>query len=467
MKLGFLISSFILMAQVSWANCIQMQEKYASGLLCNGNSVYVVDNQGQPRKGQAQNIKDQQITVYFNTDGSRSSVVRSPSEVSRDVGCVSNVCPGQEVILQDAQKQYQQGRVQSGFANGQLLIEYKNSANQKSEIFLNKEQILNKVWSQNDLNNGQTVYFQKTDTTGAIGSIQLLTSSVALIRYYEQGVSYQVFRNLKDIFKEIPCIQWACQNNTVDFRGQNGEVLQGRIKNLFSNNKVLISYFKNGTSYEVWKDFSQVARAGATTPSNGMSAEQVLAAQLKLIAQFPVVIYINKANRGPYSQNILVFENRRLIFRDKVSTGRENLEHPPGKDANGNSLPSYYSSTPTGFFTPTWLSKDHQSNQWDSHMPYAIFFKDGFAMHQSYSDGALGRRGSGGCVRMSSKLSPQLFDLVEKYGQKQIPQFSEEGFLKSNGSGAALWRSALGYKVLIIVEDNATANPDIITALLR
>lgn len=83
-----------------------------------------------------------------------------------------------------------------------------------------------------------------------------------------------------------------------------------------------------------------------------------------------------------------------------VSTGRDGFE------------------TPTGKFTPTWLSKDHKSKQYeDAPMPNAVFFKEGIAVHGTQAISQLGKPASHGCVRLAPENAATFFDLVETYGK--------------------------------------------------
>lgn len=60
--------------------------------------------------------------------------------------------------------------------------------------------------------------------------------------------------------------------------------------------------------------------------------------------------------------------------------------------------------TPKGSFWVHWKSRNHFSKQWAAPMPYAIFFKDGAALHVGPLYG-----GSHGCVRVSNETAPILF----------------------------------------------------------
>ena len=64
------------------------------------------------------------------------------------------------------------------------------------------------------------------------------------------------------------------------------------------------------------------------------------------------------------SQTMTVTQNGVVKYRWKVSTGRK----------------GYY--TPTGTYSPKWLSKHHRSRKYNNApMPYAVFFRGGYAVH--------------------------------------------------------------------------------------
>lgn len=74
--------------------------------------------------------------------------------------------------------------------------------------------------------------------------------------------------------------------------------------------------------------------------------------------------------------------------------------------------------TPEGKFTPTWLSKDHKSKQYDdAPMPNAVFFNEGIAVHGTQAISMLGKPASHGCVRLAPEHAAKFFDLVQTYGK--------------------------------------------------
>ena len=74
-------------------------------------------------------------------------------------------------------------------------------------------------------------------------------------------------------------------------------------------------------------------------------------------------------------------------------------------------------TTPTGTFTVSWTSRMHYSRQYDwAPMPYAVFFKEGVAVHATNAVGNLGRPASHGCVRLALQNARTFYDLVERHG---------------------------------------------------
>lgn len=98
-------------------------------------------------------------------------------------------------------------------------------------------------------------------------------------------------------------------------------------------------------------------------------------------------------------QRMDVFVDGTLTHSWAVSTGREDFE------------------TPAGSYTTQWLDKDHRSQKYDdAPMPYAVFFRGGYAVHGTTSTGMLGRRASHGCVRLSTANAQRFYELVKLHG---------------------------------------------------
>ena len=74
-------------------------------------------------------------------------------------------------------------------------------------------------------------------------------------------------------------------------------------------------------------------------------------------------------------------------------------------------------NTPSGTYSPermerVWFSKEY----YNSPMPHAIFFHNGYAIHGSYAINQLGGPASHGCVRLHPGNAATLFSLVSHEG---------------------------------------------------
>ena len=142
-------------------------------------------------------------------------------------------------------------------------------------------------------------------------------------------------------------------------------------------------------------------------------------------------------------------------MHDRVSTGREQFEA------------ERFSSTPVGFFTPTFLSEEHVASKSGIPMPYSIFFHKNIALHQAVSANhglaQLGRRASSGCVRLSDRLAPKLFDLVSRVGKGRMPIIHEGGEVAVTAAGEIYHRES--YMTLIVVDDSTAENPPLLSKI--
>jgi hypothetical protein len=74
-------------------------------------------------------------------------------------------------------------------------------------------------------------------------------------------------------------------------------------------------------------------------------------------------------------------------------------------------------STPSGVFAPERLERSWFSRAYyNSPMPFAIFFHNGYAIHGSYDIARLGGPASHGCVRLHPRNAAILFSMVEQEG---------------------------------------------------
>ena len=99
------------------------------------------------------------------------------------------------------------------------------------------------------------------------------------------------------------------------------------------------------------------------------------------------------------SQTMIVTQNGVVKHRWSVSTGRKGY------------------GTPTGSWSAKWASRDHRSRKYNNApMPFAIFFKGGYAVHATYETKRLGRPASHGCVRLSPNNAATFYQLANRNG---------------------------------------------------
>ncbi|AZZ35402.1 hypothetical protein CIK05_00830 [Bdellovibrio sp. qaytius] len=175
------------------------------------------------------------------------------------------------------------------------------------------------------------------------------------------------------------------------------------------------------------------------------------------LKEFKLVVVINKANTGNDRQTLRVYENQKVILLTKISSGRETYEKGcgPGQEPKKDhcSQRAYWSTTPVGYFDVDTLDENYFSNLWQTWMPYAVFFESGIATHQAPAgtEGKLGGRASGGCVRMHPNMAPVLFSYVQKAGKGLVPKVNRDGSVAQTKQGDTVrWQ---GYKTLYIVQN--------------
>lgn len=179
--------------------------------------------------------------------------------------------------------------------------------------------------------------------------------------------------------------------------------------------------------------------------------------------EFRYVIVVNKSKVGIEAQTIKVFEYGKLIITDKVSTGRDAFE---SAGEHGSKMDAW-TVTPTGYYTPEYLDKDHKSSAYGGKwswlkggvkMPYAIFFNGGIALHErpKGTESMLGKNASGGCVRLSDTLASDLFLRVQETAGSRNPRFNVDGTPVLDAQGQLVHSSNTGYSTLIIVQNKMT-----------
>ena len=162
---------------------------------------------------------------------------------------------------------------------------------------------------------------------------------------------------------------------------------------------------------------------------------------------YPLVVVINKAKRGPTAQRMIVYKNGQKSATYVISTGREKWE-------TSKSGKRYFTRTPTGWFTPKRFVKNHYSQTWQAPMDYSIFFIGGIATHAAVksSEKDLGKRASGGCVRLLRVQARDLFEASQRAGLKVVPIFDRSGRPRYNSARTKLL-TAKQYQTLIVVVD--------------
>jgi hypothetical protein len=210
------------------------------------------------------------------------------------------------------------------------------------------------------------------------------------------------------------------------------------------------------TFAQVWENASNNESTPPVEPDIRLFHEDDFS-KLSWLKEFTNIIVINKANEGSDKQTLKLFVNGKLMMVTKVSTGREKYEAgcAPGQDPKTNhcSARAYWSTTPVGYFDVDKLVENYFSNLWQTWMPYSVFFESGIATHQAPAgtEGKLGGRASGGCVRMHPNMAPVLFKTVLTTEKGLIPQIDRQGNLKKTKAGDTI--RAIGYKTLVIVQN--------------
>lgn len=77
--------------------------------------------------------------------------------------------------------------------------------------------------------------------------------------------------------------------------------------------------------------------------------------------------------------------------------------------------------TPTGSWSPNFLSRNHRSSLYGgAPMPFSIFFHGNYAIHGTTEVAKLGQPASAGCVRLHPDHARILFDRVREDGLRSM-----------------------------------------------
>ena len=176
--------------------------------------------------------------------------------------------------------------------------------------------------------------------------------------------------------------------------------------------------------------------------------------------EFRYVIVINKANSGSEAQTVKLYEYGQLINTKKVSTGRDAFE----KKGEHHSKRDSWTVTPTGYYTPTFISRLHKSSAYGgklswltggTKMPFAIFFNGGIALHErpNGTQGSLGSKASGGCIRLPEGFAEDLFLRVQETFGVKNPRFTVEGTAMLDEVGNQMYGTRDAYSTLVVVQN--------------
>jgi lipoprotein-anchoring transpeptidase ErfK/SrfK len=162
------------------------------------------------------------------------------------------------------------------------------------------------------------------------------------------------------------------------------------------------------------------------------------------LSRAKIVAIINKSPIGSTAQTIRIYQNAELIYEWKVSTGREKVE-------TAKSGRVYKTTTPVGYYRPTKLVLNYHSNTWKADMPNAVFFVGGIAVHATTHVADLGKRASGGCVRLSPENAKTFYNLVKAIPVESVPTINKSGKTLVNSHEEPVLTK--NRDVLIIVEN--------------
>jgi lipoprotein-anchoring transpeptidase ErfK/SrfK len=182
-----------------------------------------------------------------------------------------------------------------------------------------------------------------------------------------------------------------------------------------------------------------------------------------LFPYFDEFLYVSKAAGGAWAQHLYMFHKSasgELVYEQAfpVSTGREQQE-------------KYFTSTPTGMFEldPNRFDRVHFSHRWHgAAMPWAMFLDytihghaTGIAMHSAETHAyELGKRASGGCVRLPPEKAEELFKRFQAEERGLVPVFAFDDSRATTFTDGSMVRDASGnvelqdgYRVLLFIED--------------
>ncbi len=182
----------------------------------------------------------------------------------------------------------------------------------------------------------------------------------------------------------------------------------------------------------------------------------------EILQYFNILLLVNKDAKGEYAQTMTVF--RPEVARCggcawtasnvwDVSTGRE-LEE------------AYFTTTPTGVYQldKKRFFREYSTTTWDgASMPFSMFWRyledgeeTGWAVHAASPKLVknLGKRNSGGCIRLHPTNAQALFEELQRDHTGQVPVFdweSRDGIVERREDGGLALTA--GLKALLVVDD--------------
>jgi hypothetical protein len=216
------------------------------------------------------------------------------------------------------------------------------------------------------------------------------------------------------------------------------------------------------------------------------SRAQLVAAHLEagltpeMMRNFDLFLYVSKADAGPLSQRMYVFEKLRsgdlkLLYDWAASTGREQREVSPRGERT-------VTTTPAGYYEldPDRMYPRYHSYGWDQDMPDAMFFnwereglETGLAIHAATGRDIdrLGERASAGCVHLAPEDAAILFDLIRTRYRGPVPRLAYDPDSQTMSNQGEFMRGrdgklklTDGYRVLVRIENYGGGN-DTVAAL--
>lgn len=196
------------------------------------------------------------------------------------------------------------------------------------------------------------------------------------------------------------------------------------LDDLLSPNEILQEIEESNSYSELDEalDFFEPLSAALSPQRNLSLQESSEIYGINWFQEYPLVLVINTAQKGPTAQRMIVYKNGSRSGVYVISTGREKAE----KAKSGK---RYYSRTPLGWFIPTRLVKNHYSTTWQAPMDFSVFFNGGIATHAAVkkSEKDLGKRASGGCVRLIKSQAQDVFNTTRNNGLGWVPRFDRSG----------------------------------------